>query len=502
MYTITGDLRSKIDGIWNVFYSGGMSNPLDVIEQWTYLQFIHDYSAKATADKISAQMIGKDYVDEFTGTFTVRERNFDRNDFRWSTFKEFPAEKMFDVVANGVFPFLKQLHPDRNSAYALYMNDAIFKIPTPEKLVQIVDRMDEVYATIDASDNHDLRGDLYEYLLSKLSTSGTNGQFRTPRHIIRMMVDLTAPTMDDTVCDPAFGTAGFLVAVSEYLREHHEEDFLNPQKMAHYNNEMFTGFDMDRTMLRIGAMNMIMHDVRNPNIQYMDSLSGKNTLSNQFSLVLANPPFKGSLDASTVSPDLLQVANTKKTELLFVALFLRLLRAGGRAAVIVPDGVVFGSDKAHVAIRKELVEKQQLQAVISMPSGIFKPYAGVSTSILFFTKTGNGGTEDVWFYDMKADGFSLDDNRSPIAENDIPDIEARFKNLAVEKGRARTEQSFLVPKDEIVANNYDLSVNKYRAVVHEEVTYPPTKELLADIRRLDAELNDSLDELEKMLKDD
>ena len=345
-----------------------------------------------------------------------------------------------------------------------------------------------------------MRGDIYEYLLSKIATAGVNGQFRTPRHIIRMMVELTDPRADDVICDPACGTAGFLVAAGEYLKEtRREEIFFNREKKEHYMNNMFHGFDMDRTMLRIGAMNMMTHGIDNPYIEYRDSLSDQNTDREKYSLILANPPFKGSLDADIVSADLLKLCKTKKTELLFLALFLRMLKVGGRAAVIVPDGVLFGSSKAHRDIRRELVENHRLQAVISMPSGVFKPYAGVSTAVLVFTKTGHGGTDKVWFYDMRADGFSLDDKRSPIQVNDIPDIVARFRNLEAEEQRARTEQSFLVPRQEIVDNAYDLSINKYKQVEYKPVEYPPTSEILKELRALEAEIGKGLEELERMI---
>ena len=344
------------------------------------------------------------------------------------------------------------------------------------------------------------RAENSEYLLSKISQSGRNGQFRTPRHIIRMMVELMQPRPDDVICDPACGTSGFLVATGEYLKEKHKEEiFFNKQKKDHYKNHMFFGCDMDRTMLRIGAMNMMTHGVDNPFIEYRDSLSDQNPDKEKYSLILANPPFKGSLDADTVSADLLKVCKTKKTELLFLALFLRMLKVGGRGAVIVPDGVLFGSSTAHKAIHKELVDGNRLEAVISMPSGVFKHYAGVSTGILVFTKTGHGGTDKVWFYDMTADSFSLDDKRTPVAENDIPDIIARFHDLENEESRQRTEKSFFVPKAEIVENGYDLSINKYKKTEYKAVEYASTSQSMADLHELEAEIAKSLAELEGML---
>ena len=381
------------------------------------------------------------------------------------------------------------------------MSDAIFKIPTPQLLSKIVDAIDEMYQEMAKEIETDTKGDVYESLLSKLATAGVNGQFRTPRHIIRMMVEMLDPKPDDTICDPACGTSGFLVAAGEYLKGKYKDDiFYNREKKDHYNNHMFYGYDMDRTMLRVGAMNMMTHGVDNPNIEYRDSLSDQNPDSNRYSIILANPPFKGSLDADTVSTDLLKVCKTKKTELLFLALFLRMLKIGGRCACIVPDGVLFGSSTAHKAIRQEIVEKNRLEAVISMPSGVFKPYAGVSTAILIFTKTGHGGTDKVWFYDMKADGFSLDDKRSPINENDIPDIIARFHNLDAEESRERTEQSFFIPKKEIVDNGYDLSINKYKKTEYVAVEYPPTDEIMDRLDVLQAKIASGLTELREMLR--
>ncbi|MBO4308587.1 MAG: N-6 DNA methylase, partial [Clostridia bacterium] len=381
-----------------------------------------------------------------------------------------------------------------------YMGDAIFKLPTPLMLSKVVDALDEIYKLMNETQSADVRGDVYEYLLAKIATAGVNGQFRTPRHIIRMMVELMDPKADDVIADPACGTSGFLVAAGEYLKETHKEEiFYNRQKKDHYMNHMFHGYDMDRTMLRIGAMNMMTHGIDNPFIEYRDSLSDQNPDKNKYSLILANPPFKGSLDADTVSTDLLKVCKTKKTELLFLALFLRMLRVGGRCACIVPDGVLFGSSTAHKDIRKALIEENRLEAVISMPSGVFKPYAGVSTGILIFTKTGHGGTDKVWFYDMFSDGYSLDDKRSPVAENDIPDIIARFRNLDGEADRKRTEKSFFVPKDEIVGNDYDLSINKYKQTEYKPVEYPPTSEIMENLRALESEIGKAMDELNTLL---
>ena len=483
---ITGDLRNKIDKIWETFWTGGITNPLDVIEQFTYLLFIKQLDDVETTKENEANFLGVEYETMFPK---------ECQKYRWSKFKNLgSADEMYELVSNGVFPFIKNLHQDGDSAYARYMGDAIFKIPTAAMLSKIVDGIDKLELG-----DEDSKGDLYEYLLSKVATAGTNGQFRTPRHIINMMVSLVKPRPEDTIIDPAMGSAGFLIEAQRYLRENHAELFLNEQLREHFNNSMFFGNDMDRTMLRIGAMNMLLHGVENPNISYRDSLSEQNTDEEKYSLVLANPPFKGSLDYEAVSADLLKVTKTKKTELLFLALFLRILKKGGRGAVIVPDGVLFGSSKAHKQIRKEIIENNKLHAVISMPSGVFKPYAGVSTAILIFTKTGSGGTDKVWFYDMKADGRSLDDKRQEIPDNDIPDIIERFHNLDGEADRARTEQSFFVPVEDIVANDYDLSINKYKEVVYEPVEYEPTDVILGKIEAIEAEIQTELAELKKLL---
>ena len=499
---ITGELKNKIDGLWNVLATGGLTNPLEVIEQITYLMFIHDLDETDNKNAKECAMLGLSFKSIFSGEIEVGDRTIDGQQLKWSTFRDLPANKMYSIVQEWVFPFIKNLHSDKNSAYSKYMDDAIFKLPTPLILSKVVDCLDEIYALMGKTNEADIRGDVYEYLLSKISTAGRNGQFRTPRHIIKMMVELMDPKPGETICDPACGTCGFLVAASDYLRERYRNEILmNKENREHYMNHMFYGFDMDRTMLRIGAMNMMTHGVESPFIEYRDSLSDQNIDNDKYSLILANPPFKGSLDADSVSSDLLKVTKTKKTELLFLALFLRTLKVGGRCACIVPDGVLFGSSNAHKQIRKTLIENNRLEAVISMPSGVFKPYAGVSTGILIFTKTGHGGTDKVWFYDMKADGYSLDDKRTVVKENDIPDIIDRFNNLDKEEERNRTEQSFFVDKEEIVENDYDLSINKYKEVVYDKVEYPPTSEILADIESLNKEIEKNLEELKALLKD-
>ena len=498
---ITGELKNKIDGLWDAFAAGGLVNPLEVIEQITYLMFIHDLDDADNLRAKESEMLGLPYETIFSENVKIGERVIDGTQLKWSVFHDYPAEKMYGIMQEWIFPFIKSLHNDKESAYSKYMQDAIFKLPTPLLLSKVVDSLDEIYDLMNHMQASDVRGDVYEYLLSKIAQSGRNGQFRTPRHIIKMMVELMKPSADDMICDPACGTSGFLVASGEWLKENRKEEiFFDKDKKEHYMNHMFYGYDMDRTMLRIGAMNMMTHGIDNPCIEYRDSLSDQNSDKERYTLVLANPPFKGSLDYEAVSADLLKVTKTKKTELLFLALFLRILKKGGRAAVIVPDGVLFGSSKAHKQIRKEIIENNKLDAVISMPSGVFKPYAGVSTAILIFTKTGSGGTDKVWFYDMKADGYSLDDKRQEVSENDIPDIIDRFKNLEGETERERTERSFMVDFDEIKANGYDLSINKYKEIVYEPVEYEPTDVIFGKIEKIESEIQKEMSELKKLLE--
>lgn len=394
-----------------------------------------------------------------------------------------------------VFDHMKEVG-DKAGVFAQYMKGATFMIPTPRLLDQVVQMIGKI-----KMEDRDTKGDLYEYLLSKIATAGTNGQFRTPRHIIKMMVDMMQPKKEDTICDPACGTAGFLVAAGEYIHENHEDWFHEKNFRKHYNSKMFTGVEFDATMLRIGAMNLQLHGIETPNLIGKDALSESNgDIRNEFTLIMANPPFKGSLDYDTVESSVLQTVKTKKTELLFLGLMLRMLKTGGRCAVIIPDGVLFGGSNAHKQIREEIIDHHKLEAVVSMPSGVFKPYAGVSTAVLFFTKTNSGGTDQVWFYDMKADGYSLDDKRNPIETNDLPDIVERYKNLHKETGRSRTDQSFMVPFDEIKANDWDLSINRYKEIVYEEVQYDPPADIIADIEQLDKERSKALKNLKSLLE--
>lgn len=482
---ITGELRSKVDKIWEIFWTGGITNPLSVIEQFTYLLFIKGLDEKQTDLEKNAEFLGIEVEKTFSD-----EQEY----LRWKNFKQLSASEMYDTVSKKVFPFIKTMHGDKDSAFTRYMDDAIFMIPTPQMLEKIVTNIDLLPLT-----DGDTKGDLYEYLLSKVATAGTNGQFRTPRHIIKMMVELMKPTPTDIIVDPAAGSAGFLVEAGEYLKRNNEDLFAVKELKDHYNNDMFFGNDMDRTMLRIGAMNMMLHGVEKPNIEYRDSLSEKNVDVEKYTLILANPPFKGSLDHESVAADLLKITKTKKTELLFLALFLRTLKKGGRCASIVPDGVLFGSSNAHKSIRKEIVENHHLHGIISMPSGVFKPYAGVSTAIIIFTKTGAGGTDNVWFYDMQADGYSLDDKRQQVDADDIPDIINRYHNLENEKDRKRTEKSFFVPKEEIVNNDYDLSINRYKEIEYDQVEYESPKVIIQRIKELEKQILEGLNDIERVV---
>lgn len=490
---ITGEVKNKIDQIWEIFWTGGVTNPLTVIEQFTYLLFIKGLDDRQNDLEANASLLGIQPETIF---------NKKQQGLRWKNFKQKTPEAMFALFTdnnNGVFHFIKNLHDDKNSAFSKYMEDALFQIPKAGMLEQIITAID----VLPIKKGTDDKGDLYEYLLSKVATSGTNGQFRTPRHIIKMMVELMKPTPSDVIIDPAAGSSGFLVAAGEYLQKQHKEIFTKKKLKEHYNNDMFFGFEMDTTMLRIGAMNMMLHGVEHPNIEYRDSLSDQNPERSRCTLILANPPFKGSLNVESVSADLLTITKTKKTELLFVSLMLGMLKKGGRCATIVPDGVLFGSSGAHKKLRQEIVENHILKAIISMPSGVFKPYAGVSTAIVIFEKTSIGGTDKVWFYDMQADGLSLDDKRQEVAENDIDDIIKRYtsiENSKTESRRKRTAQSFMVPKSEIAENDYDLSINRYKEIVYEEVHYDPPAKILERISGLETDITKGIRELKGMLK--
>ena len=493
---ITGEIKNRIDSIWDTFWTGGITNSVTVLEQMTYLFFMKMLDDAQRTKEANANVMGVAVKDP---TFKQgmwhnpeTDRDVPYNSLRWNVFKNMEAEQMFRIVSKDVFIFIKNLKEGRESAYSKFMANATFLIQSPRTLVKIVEGIDHL-----DMNNRDTMGDVYEYVLGKMAASGNNGQFRTPRHIIRMMVELMQPTLKDTICDPAMGSAGFIVESAKYIQAHYKSELLKKENAEHYKNGMLHGFDTDATMLRIGAMNLMLHGVDNPDIQYQDSLSTDNKDADRYTLCLANPPFTGSLDNEAVSKNLLAITKTKKTELLFLALFVRMLQIGGRCASIVPDGVLFGNSTGHKSIRKELIDNQRLQAVISMPSGVFKPYAGVSTAILVFTKTNAGGTDKVWFYDMRADGFSLDDKRTPITDNDIPDVIARFKNLEAEESRSRKDQSFLVPVEEIKKNDYDLSINKYKEVEKVKVEYEKPEVVLGRIEALQAEIIAAINEFKE-----
>ena len=484
---ITGEIKNRIDAIWDTYWVGGITNPMSVLEQMTYLFFmkmIDDAQLKkeAEANILGVQIANPTFKD---GLWHNPETDNDvpYNSLRWHVFKNMEATQMFNTIRNDAFAFIKNLNEGKSSAYSRFMRDAVFLIQNPRTLTKIVDGVDALDMT-----NRDAMGDVYEYILGKMAASGNNGQFRTPRHIIRMMVELMQPTLKDEICDPAMGSAGFIVESAKYIAEHYKQELLKKENAEHFRGSMFHGFDTDSTMLRIGAMNLMLHGVEEPDVAYRDSLSSSNNDTEKYTLCLANPPFAGSVDSEDINKSLLAITNTKKTELLFVSLFIRMLQTGGRCASIVPDGVLFGNSNAHVALRKELVENHTLRAVISMPSGVFQPYSGVSTAILIFTKTGAGGTDKVWFYDMQADGYSLDQKRTEVEENDIPDVVARFNNLKAEEQRTRKDKSFLVPVDEIRNNDYVLSINKYKEVEREKVEYDSTEVIQGRIEALESEI--------------
>lgn len=515
---LTGEIRGKVDQVWNAFWAGGIANPLEVIEQITYLLFMRGLDEIQTREEEKANMLGRPmervifpdgvYRQDRTGNDVTYD------ELRWSKLKNADPARMFQLVSDFVFPFLREMAEER-TAHSEHMKGARFTIPTAGLLAKVVDMLAEI-----PLEDRDTKGDLYEYMLGKIASAGQNGQFRTPRHIIKLMVELTAPTPKDVICDPASGTCGFLVAAGEYLRRHHASLFRDREGREHYHQGMFHGYDFDQTMLRIGSMNMQLHGVEGADIRYRDSLSsGHADDGEKYSLILANPPFAGSLDYETTANDLLAIVKTKKTELLFMALFLKLLKPGGRAAVIVPEGVLFGSSTAHKAMRKMLVDDHKLDAIVKLPSGVFKPYAGVSTAIVFFTKTNSGGTDHVWFYDVQADGMSLDDKRQMLvseekfgpvpkealetdeyAKNNLPDVVVRWSERnGAERDNSRTDQSFTVSRAEIAAADYDLSLNRYKEVVHEAAEHRPPKEIIAELLKLEGEISTGLKELEAML---
>ena len=503
---ITGEIKNKIDQIWDTFFVAGITNPITVLEQMTYIFFMKMLDDKQLQEEENARDWGAEVQNPtfLDGQLWVNpeavseeeKKGVPYENLRWHVFKNFGSDNMFKIVRQSVFEFIKHIGTGEESAYSRYMKSAIFLIPNARTLTKVVDGVDAL-----DMNNRDAMGDVYEYILGKMAASGTNGQFRTPRHIIRMIVEMMKPTPKDYICDPAMGSAGFLVEAVKYIKENYGTAMYAAEEVHHMKTSMINGYDTDQTMLRIGAMNLLLHDITAPELAWRDSLSEQNDDQSCYTLIMANPPFAGSLDKGNVNKKILAYANTSKTELLFLAQFVRSLEVGGRCASIVPDGVLFGTSKAHIAIRQEIVDNQQLKAVISMPSGVFKPYAGVSTAVLVFSKTNSGGTDKVWFYDMKADGFSLDDKRSPISENDIPDVVSRYNNLKAEESRSRKEQSFFVPVEEIRQNNYDLSINKYKEIEREKVEYEPVADILTRLEKTEGEYLKGYSELYKMLEE-
>jgi type I restriction enzyme M protein len=522
---ITGEVKSKVDAIWNAMWTGGLSNPQTVMEQLTLLLFLKGLDDAQTLAERKARARGTtlerdlfpDELDSIAiladdGKKVAEGRSY--ADLRWPRFVALPAADMQEAAENHLIPFLRRLGSD-GAPLRKHMASARYEIPTGRLLSKVVDLISDL-----PMKQRDTKGDLYEYMLSKVAAAGQNGQFRTPRHIINLMVAMTEPRRDDVICDPACGTAGFLVSAAEYLRHKDGDAWTDAEARQHIESGMFHGHDFDGTMLRLGAMNMALHGFEDAPIVYRDSLTQEHgDEAEAYSLILANPPFAGSLDTEAVAKDLTRIVNTRKTELLFLALFLRLLKRGGRAAVVVPDGVLFGSNKAHRELRRILIEDQQLQGVIKLPAGVFRPYAGVSTAILMFQRTDSGGTEGVWFYDLHADGLSLDDKRNllvpedkigPWAElteaetalNDLPDALTRWQaREGAEKHNPRTARSFVVPKAEIAEAGYDLSLSRYREIEHDAVAHEPPAEILSRLRVLERDIFDGLEELEEMLGD-
>jgi len=486
---LDSNLKSKINLLWNKFWSGGISNPLQAIEQMSYLIFMK----RLEDEDVSREQNAKLLKNKFTSIFPKEE-------YKWSRWTEMPAEQMLEHVRDKVFPFLRKLNGGEHSVYSKYMKNSSFSIPTASLLAEAVKIINDMHIK---EQNRDTKGDLYEYLLGQLQTAGKNGQFRTPRHIIKMMVELLNPRYGDKICDPACGTAGFLVAAFEHILKNNTSkdlvnegnfagDKLNENQWKILREETLFGYDFDDVMLKISLMNLMMHGINDPNVEQKNTLSKRFDESNCYDVILANPPFKGSIDESEIGENFR--TQTKKTELLFLELMYNLLTNSGRCVVIVPDGVLFGNSKAHKKIRELLMEKCRLDAVISMPSGVFKPYAGVSTAVLYFTK--GESTKEVFFYDMEADGFSLDDKRTEQPDkNDIPDIIERFRNRQKEKPTDRKKKCFFVPIAEIKSNNYDLSISKYQEIEYEEIEYEKPEIIKKKILELERRIIDALEEL-------
>lgn len=495
---ITGEIKQKVDAVWQTFWNNGFTQPSAIFEQMTYLLFMKMLDEKQREKESIANLTGDALLNPTFPDGMWHNPSTDQdvpyNEMRWHEFKEMEPTRMLNRVRNDVFIFLRHIGGE-GSAYSRAMEDTVFQITNARLLSRVVEGIEEL-----ASDGADMMGDVYEYMLSKMAASGTSGQFRTPRHIIRMMVELMRPTLNDTICDPAMGSAGFIMESAKYIKENQADELLNMDVMKRYRSEMFYGSDSDASMMRIGCMNMMLHEVDEPNLYYRNSLSDENNDTNKYTLCLANPPFAGSLDQDDIAHSLRAAVKTKKTELLFLALMMRMLQTGGRCASVVPDTVLTGDAQAYKTIRSALVDSHCLQAVITMPSGVFQPYSGVSTAIIIFTKTGTGGTDKVWFYDMRADGFSLTTQRIPTPEqNDIPDIISRFHHLEAEADRNRKEQSFFVSADEIRENGYDLSYKRYHEVEREAVVYDAPEVIIASMEERKKSIDAAFAEFKKLL---
>lgn len=497
---ITGEKKQQVDAIWQTFWNSGFTQPSAIFEQMTYLLFMKMLDYNEQRKEQIARLTGCE-VDRPTflpGNWhnPTTDQNVPYSEMRWHIFKEMQPDKMLNRVRNDAFIFLRYIGGE-GSAYSRAMQDTVFQITNPRLLSRVVEGIEDLVSKDAGSD---MMGDVYEYMLGKMAASGTNGQFRTPRHIIKMMVEMMQPTLDDIICDPAMGSAGFIMEAAKYISYHQAGELLNTANQKRFRSEMFHGSDSDASMMRIGCMNMMLHEVTDPQLHYRNSLSDENNDTNRFTLCLANPPFAGSLDQDDIAPSLRAAVKTKKTELLFLALMMRMLQPGGRCASVVPDTVLTGDASAYKTIRSALVDKHCLQAVITMPSGVFQPYSGVSTAIIIFTKTGTGGTDKVWFYDMRADGYSLTTQRTPQPENnDIPDLIARFHNLGGEAHRDRKAQSFFVTADEIRQNGYDLSYKRYHEVEREAVVYDSPEVIISRMKDRQAKIDAAFAEFQRLL---
>lgn len=515
-------LKSLIDKLWQNFWEGGIANPLTAIEQITYLIFmkrLDDLEAKRERD---AEFTGEKYTSRFKGKFTIpgSTEKIDKSELRWSVFKHKPAVEMLLLIQTKVFPFIKQLNGE-TSPFTKHIANAVFIMPKASLLVSAINIVEDIFKEIekDATEGghafQDIQGDVYEMLLSEIATAGKNGQFRTPRHIIKLMAELVAPQLGQRIADPACGTGGFLLGAYQYILtdlvrkkepkklEKDEDGFeraaisavLN-QKVKSILDHSFSGYDIDTTMVRLGMMNLMMHGIDEPLIDYRDTLSKAYNENSQYDVIMANPPFTGNIDKGDIN-ETLQLPTTK-TELLFVERIFNMLKMGGTAAVIVPSGVIQNSGKAFEALRKLIIEKAELKTVIAVPSGVFKPYAGVSTAILIFTK--GGETNHVWFYDMQADGYTLDDKRNKITESDLPEIVQRYKNRDIKKDNDRKQKYFMVPRKEIVGNSYDLNLSTYKEEVYEEIKYEKPNVILKKLSNIEKSINEGINELAELAK--